>query len=229
MASRPYIDEELVMAVGGQRRTALVRTPDRVTPGGVLCLNLAMDRAFTLDTAPYNIVTDIFLAAGVDIFADLAMTARVMLDECIRRGWARAGRVVVCGTSRGGHAALCLLAADARLLAAAVHAPVTDLPALQEFAELADNPIVRHWTAPALALQLADRPVFLHIGEEDPRVNAASCFDLHARLTAASRVLPPTLYTLPGSTHGAAFLEPGYHAAAAFLLARCADAIKGEK
>lgn len=256
------VDEELVVRIaGGRARKVLVRTPSRVTPGGVLCLNLAMDRTFTLDTAPYNIVTNLFLAAGhrvasldmpqhgelvdgfgeglagmaaavaagVDIFADLAAAARALVDEGIRRGWVTPGRVVACGTSRGGHAALCLLAEDDRLLAAAVHAPVTCLPALEEFAALADHPIVRRWNAGALAPRLAGRPVFQHIGEEDPRVGAEHCFALHARLTAAARGgARPVLYTLPGSTHGDAFLEPGYHAAAAFLLAQCADAIKGE-
>ncbi|MHB0936383.1 MAG: alpha/beta hydrolase family protein [Armatimonadota bacterium] len=255
-----HTDEELTLTVNGRERKALVRAPERVTPGGVLCLELALDRAFTLDNLPYNIISDIFLAAGhrvasvdmpqhgeladeygeglvgiasavragIDIFADFAAAARELVDACIALKWAKAGRVVVTGTSRGGHASLVVMAGDARVLACAAIAPVTYLPAVREFADQADNPIIRRWNANALIPHLADRHVFLNIGEEDPRVSAGHCFDFHARLTAASRNITPVLYTLPGATHGPAFLEPGYHAAAAFLLARCADAIKGD-
>jgi len=253
-----YTDEELELSDSG--RKALVRTPERVTPGHVLCLELALDRAYTLDNPPYNIISGIFLAAGhrvasldmpqhgeladehgeglegivnaaragVDVFADFAAAARELVDACIAMKWAKAGRVVVTGTSRGGHASLALMAGDARVLACAAIAPVTYLPAVREFADQADNPIIRRWNANALIPHLADRHVFLNIGEEDPRVGAEHCFDFHARLTAASHTVKPVLYTLPGATHGDAFLEPGYHAAAAFLLARCADAIKSE-
>jgi len=253
-------DEELTLHVGGRERHALVRAPERVTPGGCLLIELALDRAFTLDNHPYNIISDIFLAAGhrvasldmpqhgelvdefgeglagmaaaaragIDVFADFAAAERTLVDACLARGWARAGRVVITGTSRGGHASLALMAGDARVLACAAIAPVTYLPTLTEFADLADNPIIRRWNAGALIPHLADRHVFLTIGEEDPRVDAGRCFDFHARLAAAARNITPILYTLPGATHGPAFLEPGYHAAAAFLLARCADAIKGE-
>lgn len=255
-----YTDEELTLSVNGRERTALVRTPERVTPGRVLLIELALDRAFTLDNPPYNIISDIFLAAGhrvasldmpqhgeladafgegltgmanaaragIDVFADFAAAARELVDACIVMKWAKAGRVVITGTSRGGHASLALMAGDARVLACAPIAPVTYLPALTEFADLADHPIIRRWNANALIPHLADRHVFINIGEEDPRVDAGHCFDFHARLTAASHTIKPVLYTLPGATHGEAFLEPGYHAAAAFLLACCADAIKGE-
>lgn len=120
------------------------------------------------------------------------------------------------------------MAGDARVLACAAIAPVTYLPAVTEFAGVADTPVIQRANAGALIPYLADRHVFLNIGEEDPRVAAEHCFDFHARLTAASRNIKPILYTLPGATHGPAFLDPGYHAAAAFLLSRCADAIKGE-
>ncbi len=163
-------------------------------------------------------------AAGEDVFARLRATATALIDACVARGWARPGRVVAAGTSRGGHAALHLLAGDARVLAAAALAPVTELPVLREFAGLADHPIVQRGNAAALVPQLADRHVFLVMGETDPRVDAARCADLHARLCAASRTVPPVLYSLPGATHGDAVLEPGYHAMAAWLLARCADA-----
>lgn len=251
-----YTDEELELSISG--RKALVRTPERVTPGRVLCIELALDRAYTLNNPPYNIVSEIFLAAGhrvasldmpqhgeladehgeglegianaaragVDVFADFAAAARELVDACIAMKWAKAGRIVITGTSRGGHASLALMAGDARVLACAAIAPVTYLPAVREFADQADNPIIRRWNANALIPHLADRHVFLNIGEEDPRVGAEHCFDFHAHLTAASRTVRPVLYTLPGATHGPAFLEPGYHAAAAFLLARCADAIK---
>lgn len=254
-----YTDEELVFAVNGLQWPALVRTPERVTPGGVLCINQVMARGFTLNTYPYTIVSDIFLAAGhrvaslempnhgqlidhygesltgmaaataagVDVFANLRLAGRLLIDECVQRCWASPGRIVTTGTSRGGHAALHLMAGDARVLAAAPVAPMTYLPALVEFAKLAENEIVKRGNAGALAPQLSDRPVFIVMGEEDPRVGAQHAFDLFARLQAASHQVQPLLYTLPEASHGPAFLEPGYHAAAAFLLTLCANAIKG--
>lgn len=165
-------------------------------------------------------------ARGEDVFTELRATASALIDACVARGWAQPGRLVVSGTSRGGHAALHVLAGEARVLAAAAMAPVTHLPALWEFAALADSPIIQRSNAAALVPHLADRRVLLVMGETDPRVDAAPCFDLYARLRAAGRQTPPALFTLPGATHGDAVLEPGYHAMAAFLLQACAEAMK---
>ena len=256
----PCTDEELVLSVDGLERKALLRSPECVSPGGCLLIDLAWDRTTTLDLHPYSLVADIFLAAGhrvasldmpkhgeladagdggeglagmanamargEDIFAEFRATGRAFIDACVARGIVQPGRVVVTGTSRGGHASLHLMAGDPRVLGCAAMFPVTYLPALDEFAPLVDIPRVQAANAEALLPQLADRPVFLCIGEGDPRVSAAHCFNLYARLNAAARHTKPVLYILPGETHGAAFLEPGYQSAAAYLLGLCADEIK---
>ena len=167
-------------------------------------------------------------AAGVDVFADLQATGRALLDRCIELGLARAGGIVLNGVSRGGLAALHVMAADTRVLACAIHAPVTHLPALREFAALPDNPIVRRANAGALTDRLADRPVFIAIGAEDPRVGAAHAFEFHARLQALAQAYPPELFVAPGISHGATYPEEiGFYAAAGFLLRHCAEQAKG--
>lgn len=167
-------------------------------------------------------------ADGVDVFADIEETGRAVIDACIERGWARAGGVVLSGVSRGGLAALHLMAADERVLACAVHCPVTYLPALREFKDLAENAVVQRGNASGLVDRLADRPVFIAIGQEDPRVGAEHAFEFHARLRAASVACPPELFIGPGISHGETYAEEvGFYAGAAFLLRHYAERAKG--
>lgn len=81
------------------------------------------------------------MAAGHDPFMLVAEAGGAVIDACVREGLVREGRVFAYGTSRGGLSALHLTAADARVCAVAVIAPVTHLPALREFASLSGSPI----------------------------------------------------------------------------------------
>lgn len=167
------------------------------------------------------------IARGEDVFADFRAVGRAFADLCIVRGLVAPGRILVSGTSRGGLCALHLMADDPRIAAAAAHVPVTHLPTLAEFRELAGNPIVARSNAEALIPALADRAVFLAIGSSDPRVSAERCFEFHARLRAASRCRPPVLFRAEGQSHGGDYpAEAGYHAGAAFLLQACAETMK---
>lgn len=113
--------------------------------------------------------------AGEDRFAQAVEEASAVIGRCLERGHAEAGRVVVYGISRGGYLALRLLAADARVAAAAAIAPVTDWRDLSEFAaekeraELAELRLARYVGA------LAGKPIFLAIGNADERVSTLSC------------------------------------------------------
>jgi predicted esterase len=160
--------------------------------------------------------------AGRDVFTDIQETGKAVIDWALAQDWARSRVVLAHGISRGGLAALHVMAADPRVVACAIHAPVTYLPALREFASLADNPIVKRASADALVERLADRPVFMAMGESDPRVSAEHAFAFMARLSARGGGEDPCeVYCGPGVSHGETFdWEPAYEAAAAFLL-RC--------
>lgn len=166
------------------------------------------------------------LAAGVDVFADVQATGRALLDLGSQRGWTDGG-IALEGTSRGGLAALHLLAADARINACAIHSPVTHLPKLAEFAALEGNPLVERSCAMALIERLADRPLLIAIGESDPRVGQDHCLAFLGRLTARARQRPPEFFTAPGVSHGPSYpSELGYQTAAGFLLRELASYAK---
>jgi hypothetical protein len=57
------------------------------------------------------------VVAGEDPFALFVADGQAVIDECIRRGWAESGQIVVCGVSRAGYCALRLAAADRRIAA----------------------------------------------------------------------------------------------------------------
>lgn len=158
-------------------------------------------------------------AAGHDVFADIQHTGRAVIDWAIAEGLTRPGEVLLQGTSRGGLAALHIMAADDRVLACAIDAPVTHLPTLREFAALADNPIIQRSNAAALIDRLAGRPIFMSMGESDPRVSAEHAFAFMAHLSARAEIDRNEIYCGAGMSHGKTFEpEPGYQAAAAFLI-----------
>ena len=121
-------------------------------------------------------------------------------------------------------------AKDKRILAAAIYAPMTYMPAVAEFRDLAENPILKRSNAEALLPALADRPLFISIGSSDTRVGAEHCFSFYAKLRALCRINPPVLFTGPGASHAASpgcfVAEAGYYAGAAFLLQQCAEQLK---
>lgn len=167
------------------------------------------------------------IARGEDVFAHLRATGAALVDLCLDRGLAAIERILVSGTSRGGLAAMHLMADDPRILAMAAHVPVTRLPTLIEFRDLADHPLVHRANAEALIPKLADRPVFLAMGSSDPRVSAEQCFTFFAKLQAASRRTPPVLFCAEGQSHGDTYPgHAGYQAGAAFLLRECAERMK---
>jgi len=123
------------------------------------------------------------LLAGRDPFAGFVADGRAVIDECIRRGLARAGRIVVCGNSRAGYCALRLAAEDPRVSAVAGLAPVTDWRELREFSRVQENLAVAALALDRFAETLAGRPVYLVLGNADRRVGTAAFARLVHRLT----------------------------------------------
>jgi hypothetical protein len=123
------------------------------------------------------------LLAGRDPFARFVEDGRGVIDECIRRGIAKAGRIVVCGNSRSGYCALRLAAADSRVSAVAGLAPVTDWRELREFSAVRERPAVAALALENFAGALAGRPVYLALGNADRRVSTAAYARLVQRLS----------------------------------------------
>lgn len=115
------------------------------------------------------------VAAGEKPFDVLVADGRAVIDECLRRGLAEKGGVVVAGVSRGGYCALRLAAADERISAVAALAPVTDWRAVTEFAAIKDRPETAALTLAHFAPQLAGRRVYVAIGNFDLRVSTDAC------------------------------------------------------
>ncbi len=120
-----------------------------------------------------------------------------LVDEFVRRvssaisflvdtGWTDAGKIAACGTSRGGFMAMHVAAADERVRCAAGLSPVTSLLALREFAGSEDNDAVRRLDLRNFAGKLADKSVWIAIGNNDTRVGTDHAVDLARKIAAES-------------------------------------------
>jgi dienelactone hydrolase len=232
--ARPAPAPCLLINLAADRATAMRDAPYGIIPD---ILAAAGHRVATFDL-PYHgeLATDArkelrgmaaAMAAGEDPFLEVRAVARALVDRCIADGLAEPGRIVVAGTSRGGLSALHVMAEDERVRAAAAIVPVTDLAVLAEFRALAGTPILAGANAAALVPALANRPVYLTIGETDVRVSADACRAFYGTLQAAARDVLPVLRVLPGATHTGTFpYPPMYWRGAAFLLEQCAEATR---
>ena len=112
---------------------------------------------------------------GVDVFAGFVDEGRAVIDALIERQFAELGRIFVSGTSRGGYCALRLMAADERIGAAAAFSPVTDWRVLKEFAGIRDAPEIADLALTRFAGSVAERAVWMAIGNSDARVGTDAC------------------------------------------------------
>ena len=190
-------DPALLFCLSGPRKKAIDEPPhsgtvDRFVRAGYRAVSIDLpchgDRAGTQKPTGLAGMCAAVMA-GEDPFVMFVEDGMACIDECMRRGYARAGRIYIYGTSRGGYCGLRLAAADHRVAAVVGMAPVTDWRRLHEFAPAGDDPRVA-----ALALQhwahtLAGRSVYLVIGNRDNRVGTECCtrfafslFETEARL-----------------------------------------------
>ncbi|MCX6049425.1 MAG: hypothetical protein NT075_30360 [Chloroflexi bacterium] len=120
--------------------------------------------------------------AGQDPFAQFVAQGRAVLDSCLAQGVAASGGIYACGVSRAGYCALRLAAADQRITGVAGLAPVTDWRVLTEFAAVREAPAVAALVLDHYAEALAQRAVFLTIGNHDERVGTDCCVRFALRL-----------------------------------------------
>lgn len=126
-----------------------------------------------------------FLAGG-DPFAMFVEDGRAVISECIRRGWAKPGRIAVAGPSRCGYMVLRLLAADDRIAAGAGLAPVTDWRDLSEFEAERERRDVADLRLKRFVAGMVGKFVYLTIGAHDYRVSTRSCRGLARALVRAN-------------------------------------------
>lgn len=131
------------------------------------------------------------LARNEDIVAECNARLGKVLDHLIRTGVADPERIVACGTSRGGFLAIHFAAHDKRVKCAAAFAPVTDPTVVNEFVANADHPLVQKLSLENQADQLAGRPVWVVIGDQDKRVGTdrAVAFAQSVKAAAANKKL----------------------------------------
>ncbi len=106
--------------------------------------------------------------------ADFNARISKVLDHLIEVGYTDPKKVVVGGSSSGGFLALHYVAHDSRIRGGAVVVPVTDLAALLEFAGMQMHPAVRALALNKQAEKLADRSIFVLMGDRDARVGTGA-------------------------------------------------------
>jgi pimeloyl-ACP methyl ester carboxylesterase len=121
-----------------------------------------------------------------DFIAELVDRLRKVLDFLITEKYADPARVAVVGTSRGGFAAIHFAAAEPRVKCVAAYAPVTDLAALSEFRGAEALPLVKRLALIERAAALADKPLWIIIGDRDVRVDSDCAIALARRVSAAA-------------------------------------------
>ena len=187
-----------------------------------LLLNLAGDHVTQLQTHPYDIPVQAFLAAGHAVAsvempghgdrvrpgepagiacfaADAARGEDTLgrfvadleraIDGCIGANLVAPGAVFAAGTSRGGYVALRLAAECPHVAGVAAYAPVTDWQVLSEFAALSQRADVAAMALVHWAPRLAGRPVWIGMGNHDPRVGTTQCLEFATAVAAAERDL----------------------------------------
>lgn len=159
-------------------------------------------------------------ARGEDIAAELCARVNKVLDHLVKSRMSDPDRIAAAGTSRGGFMAFRAAAANPRIRAVAGFAPVTDLLALTEFANMKSNALAQQLALVNVAEKLADRAAWITIGNQDGRVGTDRATAFAKALTQAAeqkklrarvelQVLP-----VPGHTS----LPEWYDQAAAWLL-----------
>jgi len=123
---------------------------------------------------------------GEDFVAEFCQRLSGVLDDLIAQGYSDPERIAICGTSRGGYMSLQFAAHEPRIRCVAAYSPVTDLAALREFQGAEANELVQSLDVRKQAGNLAGRPVWIIIGDQDERVSTDSAIDLARRITRAS-------------------------------------------
>jgi dienelactone hydrolase len=159
---------------------------------------------------------------GDDLVGDFTRRCTQVLDYLVAEKYADPARAAAGGISRGGFLALHWAAAEPRVRCVAAFSPVTELMALAEFNGAKDRQRIEALELRRAAAKLADRPIWIVIGNHDERVGTdrAIAFTRDVVRAAAAQKRPPLVElhvtTTPGhSTPAAAHDEAAAWVAAA--------------
>ena len=123
---------------------------------------------------------------GEDIVAETNRRLSEVLDYLIAEGISDPDNIAVSGTSRGGFLAMHFTASDPRVKCVAAFAPVTDLIVLREFHGAEGNALMESLSVSEQADKLADRPVWIIMGDRDDRVGTDNAITLARKITASA-------------------------------------------
>jgi dienelactone hydrolase len=107
---------------------------------------------------------------GDDLVGDFNRKCTEVLDYLVAERYADPARAAAAGISRGGFLALHWAAAEPRVRCVAAFSPVTELMALAELFGAKDPQRVEMLDLRRVAAKLADRPIWVTIGNNDERV-----------------------------------------------------------
>lgn len=138
----------------------------------------------------------------IGLIAPFVARVNRVVDHLIDDGAVDARRIVAIGTSRGAFCALHLAAADRRVKAVVGRSPVIDLRDLREFGSAGTDPKVAELSLESFVPALADRPVWLTIGNDDQRVNTDRTVAFARSLARSAHTHPAPVSLRVGISHG---------------------------
>ena len=155
------------------------------------------------------------LDRGDPVVPDFVARISHVLDFLIEQGYSDPTKAAACGTSRGGFIAMRYALADKRVRCVAAFSPVTDLLALREFSGLDQQSYAGSLALSRQADSLAEKAVWMCIGNNDERVGTANAIALALRMEEAAAVrrqpsrltllvVPAQGHSVPLSAHEAA-------------------------
>ena len=165
------------------------------------------------------------LDAGEDLMSGFIGRAEDVLDFLIAEKHADPERIAVCGTSRGGFAALHFAASEPRIRCVVAIAPVTKLSALKEFHAMQHPERAETLSVDTLSDRLINRGVWIAIGDQDQRVSTDATIAFARRLSsvAVEAKVSPQIDLLVLAEPGGHTTPPGVAALSAAWVAKQLD------
>jgi dienelactone hydrolase len=161
---------------------------------------------------------------GDDLVGDFNRRCTRVLDYLVAEKYADPARAAAAGISRGGFLALHWAAAEPRVRCVAAFSPVTELMALREFDGAKDRQHIESLDLRHVAAKLADRPVWVIIGNHDERVGTdrAITFTRDVVRAAVEQKRPPMVELHVTTTPGHSTPAAAHDEAAAWISATMA-------
>jgi dienelactone hydrolase len=159
---------------------------------------------------------------GEDWVAPIAKQSKDVLDYLVKIGHTDPRRVAAAGTSRGGFIACHVAAVEPRIKAVVCFGPDTELMALREFDGTNKAEAVRALNVAHLASKLADRSLWVVIGNNDERVGTdrTIAFTRAVVRAAVAKKLSADVTLVVDSATGHSMHESAHDEAAVWVLGR---------